>query len=102
VVVMTGIDFAKDEVIGVRIAQSSETPGIGSRAGEPSYLKTYRGRPLAGTRFALATAGGDILAVTGATRTSTAVADGVDKAVKFALAHRDEIVRQALESRAGS
>ena len=102
VTVMTGIDLERGIVIGVRVTQSGETPGIGSRAAEPTYLKVYRDRALAGTRFALSKAGGDIEAVTGATKTSTAVADGVRKAVEFVLAHRDEIAQRAVSGPAGS
>lgn len=102
VTVMTGVDLERGVVIGVRVTQSGETPGIGSRAADPNYLKVYRDRPLAGTRFELAKAGGNIEAVTGATKTSTAVADGVKKAVEFVLAHRDEIARQAESGAAGS
>ncbi len=94
--VMTGIDLEEDAVLGVRVTESSETPGVGSRVADPSYLRTYRGLPITGTLFSLQPAGGDIEAVSGATRTSTAVADAVDKAVRFVLDHKDEIVERAL------
>jgi electron transport complex protein RnfG len=100
--VMTGIDLDQGTVIGVRVTQSGETPGVGSRAADPNYLRTYRNRTLNGTRFQLAKNGGDIQAVTGATKTSTAVADGVNKAVAFVLAHKDEIARQAVTGTAGT
>jgi len=93
--VMTGIDLERGTVIGVRVTESGETPGIGSRAADPGYLKTYRDRSLDGTNFSLRAAGGDIEAVTGATRTSTAVADGVRRAVELVRAHREDIVKQA-------
>jgi len=100
--VMTGIDLEREIVLGTRITESGETPGIGSRVGEPSYLKTYANRPLSGTHFALRPAGGDIEAVSGATRTSTAVADGVNQAVRFVLAHKDAIIQRAVAGPAGS
>lgn len=100
--VMTGIDFERSRVIGVRVTESGETPGIGSRVAEPNYLKTYRDRALAGTRFALTAAGGDVEAVSGATKTSTAVVDGVRQAVEFVLAHKDEIAQRALAGPSGA
>ncbi|MBM3318212.1 MAG: RnfABCDGE type electron transport complex subunit G [Candidatus Eisenbacteria bacterium] len=100
--VIAGVDLESGAILGVRVTQSSETPGIGSRVAEPSYLRVYRGRPLKGTAFSLRAEGGDIEAVSGATRTSAAVVDGVRRAAEFVLAHRDEIVRRALGGQAGS
>ncbi len=100
--VMTGIDLERGVVLGARVTESAETPGIGSRVAEPSYLKTYRDRALASTRFALATDGGEIQAVSGATKTSTAVADAVRQAVQFVLAHKDAIIQRAVAGPAGS
>jgi electron transport complex protein RnfG len=100
--VMTAIDFAAGEVVGARITLHAETPGVGTRAADPNYLRTYAKRPLEGTTFALQAAGGDIESVSGATRTSTAVVDAVGKAVQFVLTHRDAIPGWAAANRAGS
>ena len=97
--VMTGIDLTNDTILAVRVTESSETPGVGSRAADPGYLATYAGLPLSGTNFTLQPAGGDIMGVSGATRTSLAVVDGVGKAVQFVLAHKDEIKQRALQGR---
>lgn len=97
--VMTGVDLTNDTILGVRVTESSETPGVGSRAADPSYLADYDGLSITGTKFALQPAGGDIMGVSGATRTSTAVVDGVAKAVAFVLAHKDEIQSQAVQGR---
>lgn len=100
---MTAFDLETAQILGVRATAHQETPGIGSRAADPSYLRVYAGRGIAaGTTIQLKQGGGDIDAVSGATFTSTAVADGVNKAVQFMLAHKDEIPAWALEKRSGS
>ena len=88
---MTAIDFTAGQLRGVRVTSHSETPGVGTRVADPSYLRTYAGRSLGETVFSLQPAGGDILGVSGATRTSTAVADGVRQAVEFITAHHSDI-----------
>jgi electron transport complex protein RnfG len=98
VMVMTGIDFSVDEIVGARVTQHAETPGIGTRVADPAYMRVYRGVALGpGTVIALKSGGGEVEAVSGATRTSTAVADGVNRAVQFVLAHKDEIPGWARE-----
>lgn len=92
VMVMTGIDLTNDTITGVRVTLHSETPGIGTRVIDPKYLRVYKGYAVTGgTEIALKANGGEIEAVSGATRTSTAVADGVNKAVNFIMDHKDEI-----------
>jgi len=101
--VLTGIDLADEEIRGVRVTQHSETPGVGTRVADPSYLKVYRGLAIQpGTVVALKSAGGEIEGVAGATRTSVAVADGVDRAVQFVLTHKDEIPEWSREAHSGS
>ncbi len=92
VMVMTGIDLRTNTITGVRVTNHSETPGIGTRVCDPIYLRKYEGIVLDDvTEIALQSSGGGIEAISGATKTSTAVADGVNRAVKFVMAHKDEI-----------
>ncbi len=100
--VITGVDLASASIVGVRVTKHSETPGIGTRVADPGYLRTYAGRPVDGTTFALSPAGGDIEAVSGATRTSTAVVAGVRGAAEFVKQHKDELSEWAAAARSGS
>lgn len=100
--VMTGIAVDEGEIAGVRVTKHSETPGIGTRVADPSYLRTYAGRDIQGTDFTLQPAGGDVEAVSGATRTSTAVVRGVRQAAEFVREHQEEIAGWAAEARSGS
>lgn len=100
--VLTGVDLATASIVGVRVTKHSETPGVGTRAADPSYLRTYTGRPVEGTTFALSPAGGDIEAVSGATRTSTAVVAAVRGAAEFVKQHKDQLSEWAAAARSGS
>ena len=68
---------ADGRILGVSIVSLSETPGLGSRVQEAAYLDQYRGQsgPL--------TLGEDIDAIAGATISSRAVTDGVNRAVEI-------------------
>jgi hypothetical protein len=69
--VLVGTDMT-GRILGVRMLSNSETPDYGNMVNDPNYLEKFRG--LKGTEIEL---GKGIDAVSGATITSTAVADGV-------------------------
>jgi len=93
VIVMTAVDLSTLKITGVKVTQHKETPGVGTRAMTPSYLRRqYKGLS-AKAEIKLKKYGGQIDAVSGATRSSGAIADAVNKATKFILAHRDEIIK---------
>ena len=98
VVVMTAVDLESNRIYGVRVTQHKETPGVGTRVMKPSYLLVYEKLPI-DSKIALSKDGGQIDAVSGATRTSTAVADGVQKIGSFVLKHKNEMINQVLANR---
>ncbi|MBN2081998.1 RnfABCDGE type electron transport complex subunit G [bacterium] len=70
--------ITKDNTIErVRILESFETPGLGSKASEPFFIDQFEGRP-AEPNFKVAKDNGDIDAITGATITSRAVCDALN------------------------
>lgn len=75
-----GVDSA-GTVAGVSITGMAETPGLGTKAGEDSWLAQFVG---ASGPVAVNKDGGDIDAITGATVTSRAAADGVSAALAAA------------------
>lgn len=78
VTVMTGID-ADGKITGVKVTDHSETPGLGTKAADPEYLKQYLNiSELKGGHINNDT---NIDAVTGATITSNAVYCSVDEAL---------------------
>ena len=68
---------ADGKILGVSIVSLSETPGLGSRVQEAVYLDQYKGQ--SGTL----TLGEDVDAIAGATVSSRAVLNGVNRAVEI-------------------
>lgn len=81
--VMSGI--AEDKIVGVEILDcSSETPGLGQNVAESSFRKQFKGVTAAPTVIKGSTdAENEIEAVTGATKSSNAVAEAVNSALKL-------------------
>ncbi|RLB10152.1 MAG: electron transporter RnfG [Deltaproteobacteria bacterium] len=94
VIVMTAVDLSNYKITGVKVTQHKETPGVGTRAMTPSYLRRQYKGLYAKTKIRLKKDGGQIDAVSGATHSSEAIADAVNKATKFILAHKDEIIKE--------
>jgi len=93
--VMVGFNLENSTILGVAATEHSETPGIGSRALEVSYLSQYFGKPIS-ENFALQNQGGNIEVLTGATFTSTAVSKAVQNAAQIVREHQQEI-KETLE-----
>ncbi len=71
--VMVGINMDKDEVVGVGVTTSSETPGLGARAkSDPGFVAQFAGKTIK-KPFKVSKDGGEINALSGATITSRAV-----------------------------
>jgi len=64
----------------VRVLESAETPGLGSKAAESPYIDQFDGKPL-DYSFMVAKDGGEIDAVTGATITSRAVCSALSQGI---------------------
>lgn len=79
ITVIVGIKDGKVE--GVSITDMDETPGLGARASEESYISQYKGKS---GKLAVSKDGGKIEAISGATITSRAVTDAVNKALEAA------------------
>lgn len=77
------------QLTGIEVLEHEETPGIGSLVEEPSFESQFEGLEPSETR--LTRSGGEVDAVSGATITSRAVADGVRDAA--------EEVQREVESR---
>ena len=96
VVVMTAVDFETNKVYGAMVTQHKETPGVGTRAMEPSYLKKYINIS-ATNDIKLKSDGGQIDALSGATKSSVAVASGVNQAAQFVMINKEAIVKQVVQ-----
>ncbi len=66
------------KILGVKIERHNETPGLGSQATAPGFLKQFKGKSAKDSLQAKK----DIQAITGATITTKAVCEGVREALK--------------------
>jgi electron transport complex protein RnfG len=79
--VMVGIDVADGKLLGIGVTTHGETPGMGARAkDDPSFAAQFRGLPVKDS-YKVATDGGEINALSGATITSRAVCAATTEAV---------------------
>ena len=74
--VMLGVN-PDGSVNKVQVLESSETPGLGSKASLPSFIDQFNGQMPGEFTFEVVKDGGDVDAITGATITSRAVCDCV-------------------------
>ncbi len=93
--ILVGVDPSGQKITGVRIAQHSETPGLGAnivqvRPGdeEPWFLKQFRG--LTADRISLKASGGPVDGITAATISSRAVTDAVREGFEEFIRARKE------------
>ena len=66
----------------VKVLESMETPGLGSKAAEPDFISQLEGKKLDDFKFSVTKDGGDVDAVTGATITSRAVCEAVEQGLQ--------------------
>lgn len=83
---MVAVD-ASGRLLGVKIVAMSETPGLGSRAGEEAHLSQYGGLGTYGNDEYV-TLGEQVDAISGATISSRAVNAGVNRALGALLSDR--------------
>ncbi len=82
--VMTGIK-SNGEVSGVNILSMEETPGLGAKGKEDSFLKQYKGFDR--SNLAVSKDGGEINALSGATITSRAITKAVNEAIEISKSY---------------
>ena len=77
---------AQGTVTGVVIGANQETPGLGAKASEPTFIDQYKDVPFDPALVVVktpATAQGEIQAITSATITSNAVTNAVNKVAEY-------------------
>jgi Na+-transporting NADH:ubiquinone oxidoreductase subunit C len=84
---MVGLEPDARTLIRVEFIEQNETPGLGARISEERFREQFRGKrgPLKLQPEGRSTAGDEFDAITGATITSTAVRDIVNRALEDAL-----------------
>lgn len=87
---------ADGTVLGVRVLEHHETPGLGDaiEAAKSRWIEQFRGKSLAAPtadRWAVRRDGGEFDQISGATVTPRAVVAAVKRVLDYAQAHRDEV-----------
>ncbi len=75
---IVGVD-SEYNIIDISITENKETPGLGSKASDRNYLDKLKGKT---GEIKVEKDGGEIEAITGATKSSRAVTDGATRAIE--------------------
>ena len=89
--VMVGIETASGALLGIGITTHKETPGLGARIREAGFQGGFQGLSLE-DKVKVTGDGGQVDAISGATISSRAVCEAVNKAAAFYKEHQKEIL----------
>jgi electron transport complex protein RnfG len=81
-----------------KILEQQETPGLGSKIVDATFLSHFKNRPFVPETWRLKKDGGEIEAITGATISSRAVTEAIRIAAEVYSRHADEIRRTGLSA----
>ena len=87
ITLLIGYDAARHELLGMKVLESKETPGIADKVVQPVFTAQFRGRvaPLTGIKredsAKMTTDRAAVVMITGATISSRAVLRGINKAI---------------------
>lgn len=90
--VMVGFDVHKDVLVGIGITTQTETPGLGSRIASPSFTDQFKTKNPASVD--LASRGGNIDGISGATYSSGGTVNAVQKAYEMYRAIKPKILER--------
>lgn len=88
--IMAGFDINHDTLVGVGVTTMKETPGLGTLIGEPSFTDQFIGK--AGS-VTLASQGGEIDAISGASISSAGTVAAIQKAAKTYAQLKSDILK---------
>lgn len=80
VTIMVGYDLEKDKLTGLKVGKNSETAGVGSKVTEDPFTKQFKGLDI-DLEFTGGPCPSGVDAVSGATYSSTAVCEALQKSV---------------------
>ena len=75
---IVGVD-GEYKIIGISVTANEETPGLGSKVSEDSFLDMLKGKT---GEIKVTKDGGEIDAISGATKSSRAITDGATRAIE--------------------
>ncbi|WFS63465.1 RnfABCDGE type electron transport complex subunit G [Pseudodesulfovibrio thermohalotolerans] len=77
--VIVGFELDQDRLLGIGVTTQTETPGLGTKVAKPAFTKQFTAHGL--DSMDLASRGGDIDGISGATFSSGGTVDAVRKAI---------------------
>ncbi|GAB4268370.1 MAG: electron transport complex subunit RsxG [Deferrisomatales bacterium] len=88
---LVGVD-PDGRVSGVVVLSHAETPGLGAKITDPGFLAQFRGKDLAGAKWAVKKDGGDFDQITGATISPRALVQALRRGLERFERARDRVV----------
>lgn len=89
--VMVGFSMEEDELLGIGITTQTETPGLGTRIMEPAFISKFENHNFEDMQ--VASKGGDIDVIAGATFSTVGTVDAVRKAIETFRTIKPEILK---------
>ena len=88
---MVGVN-PEGTITGVQVLRHTETPGLGAKITEDTFIQQFPERNLQNTNWALKMEGGDIDQISGATISPQAVVKALNQGLTFFSDNRDKIL----------
>jgi electron transport complex protein RnfG len=90
---MVGVN-PQGKIYGIDILDQSETPGLGAKISQKSFLQQFKGKDLENSRWAVKKMKGDFDQVTAATISSRAMIDGVQEGLSIYQKNAGQILKE--------
>ena len=90
---LVGVD-KEEKITGIEILTHAETPGLGANMTKESFRGQFAGKTKGMVVVKGEAGDNEISAITGSTITSQAVTIGVNKAVDYVIAHKEEFLKE--------
>jgi electron transport complex protein RnfG len=88
---MVGVN-PEGTITGVQVLRHTETPGLGAKITEDTFIQQFIERNLQNTKWALKKEGGDIDQISGATISPQAVVKALNQGLTFFFGNQDKIL----------
>lgn len=90
---MVGVN-PEGTITGIQILKHSETPGLGAKINEETFLKQFTSKNTRNINWALKKDGGEIDQISGATISPRAVVGAIHQGLLFFSEHKDDILKK--------
>ncbi|MFH1757595.1 MAG: RnfABCDGE type electron transport complex subunit G [Pseudomonadota bacterium] len=92
IAVMIGVK-PEGKIYGIQILDQNETPGLGTKITQPTFIKQFLTKDLASSRWEVKKMGGDFDQVTAATVSSRAITKGIKEGLTMYQNNKEKILK---------